>query len=124
MQNKDPLPCRIDAQYRWGRLAGGGDAGFDVGAAAADLGDHQACGSLSSRHGNRHANRRRRDAPLHLRRGGAACKAARPGITEAGDQARRPRRHSRLEYVPPFRTLLRDLRDRRGLPYDQPPAVR
>ena len=70
------------------------------------------------------ANCRRRDSPLYLRGGRAARETARAGAAETGRQTRRPRRHSRLEHLSPFRALLRDLRDRSGLPHDQPSALR
>ena len=105
-------------------LPGGSDAGIDVGAAAADLDDHRPCGGLSRRRGDRLAHGRRPDPPLYLPRGRAARAAAGPRAAAARDRARRPGRHARLEHLSPCRALLRDLRHRRGVPHDQPAAVR
>ena len=57
-------------------------------------------------------------------RGRAPRHAAGPGAAAARHRARRPGRHARLERLSPFRALLRRLRHRRGLPHDQPAAVR
>ena len=110
---------------RWGWRPGGSDAGFDVGAAAPDLGDHQACGRviIATPKSSRGPSRARYTAIL-TRTAERRAKTARAGVVEAGDQARRSRRDARLEHLSPFRALLRDLGHRRGLPHDQPSAIR
>ena len=93
--------------------------------AAADFVDHHSCGDLSRRRRNRLAHRRRSDPPLHLCATPSAARSSSParccgsGSSRATGSARSPGTRYRH-----FELLLRSLRHRRGLPYDQSAAVR
>ena len=105
--------------------AGGSDAGVDGGAAAADFVDHHAMPRpITATPRSSRGRSRARSTATPMPRPSAARSSLREGAAAARHRAGRPGRHAGLEHLAPFRALLRHLRHRRGLPHDQPAAVR
>src|SRR3984957_1208147 len=98
--------------------------GADAGLAADDPQDHRFRRHPTSEPRSGVATGGRPDPSHELPRSPRPRDARRPTPGQGGDPARRPRRDAGLERSSPSRILVRDLRDRRGLPYRQSAPVR